>query len=68
MIFHGRGATINPRGRFERLEVALDEEFEAEARNPDTRYLRDDSQSLMAQRLQSAWDRKSAAGDDLVVT
>ena len=28
----------------------------------------DDSQSLMAQRLQSAWDRKSAAGDDLVVT
>ena len=48
MIFHGRGATINPRGRFERLEVALDEEFEAEARNPDTRYLRDDSQSLIS--------------------
>ncbi len=48
MILHGRGATINPRGRFERLEVTLEEEFEAEARNPDTLYLRDDSQTLIS--------------------
>lgn len=42
-----RGATINPRGRFERLEVALDEEYAAEGANPDTLYLRDDSQTLI---------------------
>lgn len=41
-----RGATINPRGRFERLEVKLDEEFAEGARNPDTQYLRDSAQSL----------------------
>lgn len=43
-----RGATINPRGRFEQLEVELDEEFEHEARNPATAYLRDDAQSLIS--------------------
>ncbi|HRJ70979.1 MAG TPA: PA0069 family radical SAM protein, partial [Terrimicrobiaceae bacterium] len=42
-----RGATINPRGRFERLEIALDEEFTAGADNPRTVYLRDDSQTLI---------------------
>jgi len=47
-VISGRGATINLRGRFERLEVAQDEEFEAEARNPDTLYLRDDSQTVIS--------------------
>ncbi len=42
-----RGATINPRGRFDRLEIALDDEFAAEGANPDTLYLRDDSQTLI---------------------
>jgi len=45
---NGRGATINPRGRFERLEMTLDEEFEAESRNPDTQYLRDDTQTVIS--------------------
>ena len=40
-----RGATINPAGRFEKLEVVSDDEFELEARNPDTMYLRDDTQT-----------------------
>lgn len=44
----GRGATINPRGRFERLEVALEEEAEHEAGRPRTVYLRDDSQSIIS--------------------
>ena len=43
-----RGATINPAGRFERLEVSLDEEFELEARNPETLYLRDDTQTVIS--------------------
>lgn len=43
-----RGATINPAGRFEKLEVSLDEEFELEARNPETMYLRDDTQTLIS--------------------
>ena len=43
-----RGASSNPRNRFEILEVSLDEEFANEARNPDTRFLRDDSQSLIS--------------------
>ncbi|MEI6338263.1 MAG: PA0069 family radical SAM protein [Verrucomicrobiota bacterium] len=47
-MISGRGATINLRGRFERLEVAQDEEFEAEARNPDTLYLRDDTQTVIS--------------------
>jgi DNA repair photolyase len=43
-----RGASSNPRNRFEILEVSLDEEFANEARNPDTRFLRDDSQTLIS--------------------
>jgi DNA repair photolyase len=43
-----RGATSNPRNRFERLEVELDEEFAQEARNPDTQFLRDDTQTLIS--------------------
>jgi DNA repair photolyase len=43
-----RGATINPPNRFERMEVSLDEEFEAEARNPETLYLRDDTQTVIS--------------------
>jgi DNA repair photolyase len=46
MISRGRGATVNPAGRFERLEVSVDEEF-AEA-NPRTHYLRDSSQSVIS--------------------
>lgn len=45
MNHHGRGATINPPGRFEKLEIAIDEEFEE--RNPRTQYLRDSSQSII---------------------
>lgn len=45
MNLHGRGATINPAGRFEKLAVAIDEEFEDP--NPRTQYLRDSSQSLI---------------------
>lgn len=41
-----RGATANPQNRFERLQVAIDEEFEDH--NPRTEYLRDDSQSIIA--------------------
>jgi DNA repair photolyase len=43
-----RGATINPAGRFEKLEVSLDEGFDAEARNPETVYLRDDTQTVIS--------------------
>ena len=43
-----RGATINPSNRFERLEVFIDEEFEAEGRNPKTLYLRDGTQTLIS--------------------
>jgi len=43
-----RGATINPPNRFERLEIELDEEFVTEARNPDTMYLRDGTQTLIS--------------------
>ncbi len=43
-----RGATINPAGRFEKLEVSLDDEFGLEARNPETMYLRDDTQTLIS--------------------
>jgi DNA repair photolyase len=45
MNLHGRGATINPPGRFEKLEITIDEEFEEP--NPRTQYLRDSSQSLI---------------------
>jgi DNA repair photolyase len=45
MPLHGRGATINPPGRFEKLEIAIDEKFEDP--NPRTQYLRDSSQSLI---------------------
>ncbi|HEY5706582.1 MAG TPA: hypothetical protein VIS96_13520 [Terrimicrobiaceae bacterium] len=48
MNLPARGATINPSNRFERLEVALDEEVEAEARDPKTEYLRDDTQTLIS--------------------
>lgn len=41
-----RGATVNPRNRFERLEISIDEEFEEH--NPDTHYLHDDSQTIIA--------------------
>jgi DNA repair photolyase len=46
MIPHGRGATINPAGRFEKIEVAIDAEFEDP--NPRTVYLRDASQSAIS--------------------
>lgn len=46
MNLHGRGATINPTGRFEKLEVAIDAEFEDP--NPRTVYLRDSSQSAIS--------------------
>ena len=43
-----RGATSNPRNRFERLVVELDDEFAAEERNPQTQFLRDDTQTLIS--------------------
>lgn len=43
-----RGATSNPRNRFERLQVDLDEEFAYENRNPETQFLRDDTQTLIS--------------------
>ena len=43
-----RGASSNPRNRFDVLEVSLDEEFAHEARNPATQFLRDDSQTLIS--------------------
>lgn len=41
-----RGATVNPRNRFERLQVEIDGEFEDH--NPSTEYLCDDSQTIIA--------------------
>jgi DNA repair photolyase len=43
-----RGAVSNPRNRFERLAIELDEEFADEARNPQTQFLRDDTQTLIS--------------------
>lgn len=43
-----RGATINPRGRFEALGIELDEEFEHEARRDRTEYLQDDTRSVLS--------------------
>ena len=43
-----RGAISNPRNRFERLAVEFDEEFADEARNPQTQFLRDDTQTLIS--------------------
>lgn len=45
MIPPKRGATINPTGRFEKLDVEIDPEFDDP--NPRTVYLRDDSRSLI---------------------
>ena len=47
----GRGATINPVGRFERLDVEADDEHrdpEEEPSPPETQYLRDSSKSALA--------------------
>src|SRR6186997_1429316 len=47
----GRGATINPIGRFEKLDVEPDDEHrhpEDEPSPPETLYLRDSSKSAMA--------------------
>jgi DNA repair photolyase len=46
--FPKRGAISNPRNRFERLAIELDEEFADEARNPETQFLRDDTQTLIS--------------------
>lgn len=43
-----RGATINPRNRFEPLAIELEEEFEEEAQRERTRYFRDDSQTIIS--------------------
>ncbi len=43
-----RGAINNPRNRFERLAIELDDEFADEARNPRTQFLRDDTQTLIS--------------------
>src|SRR5262245_13472005 len=43
-----RGAVSNPRNRFERLAIELDDEFAAEGRNPQTQFLRDDTQTLIS--------------------
>jgi DNA repair photolyase len=43
-----RGAINNPRNRFERLTIELDDEFADEARNPRTQFLRDDTQTLIS--------------------
>jgi DNA repair photolyase len=42
---HGRGASSNPAGRFERLEVELDE---PRTEGPETRFLRDASRTVIA--------------------
>jgi DNA repair photolyase len=42
-----RGATINPANRFDKIEVAFDEEFTEDLRNPETLYLRDDTQTII---------------------
>ncbi len=46
MMVPGRGATINPRGRFETLEVSVEEEF-VEGR-PRTIYYRDAAKSVIS--------------------
>jgi DNA repair photolyase len=46
--FPKRGAISNPRNRFERLAIELDDEFADEARNPETQFLRDDTQTLIS--------------------
>ncbi len=38
----------NPRNRFERLAIELEDEFAEEARNPQTQFLRDDTQTLIS--------------------
>ena len=43
-----RGAISNPRNRFEPLAIELDDEFADEARNPETQFLRDDTQTLIS--------------------
>ena len=43
-----RGAGSNPRNRFERLAIELDDEFADQASNPQTQFLRDDTQSLIS--------------------
>jgi DNA repair photolyase len=43
-----RGALSNPRNRFERLAIELDEEFVDQARNPETQFLHDDTQTLIS--------------------
>jgi DNA repair photolyase len=43
-----RGAISNPRNRFERLAIELDGEFADESRNPQTQFLRDDTQTLIS--------------------
>src|SRR6476620_12329622 len=43
-----RGAISNPRNRFESLAIELDDEFADEARNPETQFLRDDTQTLIS--------------------
>jgi len=48
MNIPGRGATINPGNRFEKLEVTLDEEYLHEAGRPRTIFYRDDSQSIIS--------------------
>lgn len=45
--FHGRGSSIAPTNRFEKLSVELDEEFTAEAGAPKTQFLIDHSKSLI---------------------
>jgi DNA repair photolyase len=43
-----RGATINPGNRFEQMEVSIDEEFAEEVPNPETLYLRDNTQTVIS--------------------
>lgn len=46
---HGRGATSNPKGRFERIEIEADPEVDpVEAGRPETVFLRDGSRSIIA--------------------
>lgn len=45
--FHGRGSSISPKNRFEKLAIELDEEFAAEVTAPKTQFLVDDTQSLI---------------------
>ena len=45
---HARGAVANPKNRFERLELTLDPEEEADLAERRTEFLRDDSQSIIS--------------------